>query len=195
MTRTYRQSQRAKAQEETREKIVRAAMALHLEKGVATTSYLDVAERSGVGAATVYRHFPTMGELVDACGAHVWQRIDPPRPGDAVELFAGLTGRAARIERLVGELDAFYARAADPLWSALRDQDRVPELAVFAGEVRAGVVALVAAALGEPAGSKPVTIAAAVASFVGWRVLSETGIGTDERQAIMVAMIEAALAI
>ena len=87
MTRTYRKAKRAEAQEDTRDRIVRATMALHLEQGVATTSYTDVAERAGVGAATVYRHFPTMGSLVDACGAHIWQQIEPPRPEDAAARF------------------------------------------------------------------------------------------------------------
>ncbi|MBO6718124.1 MAG: TetR/AcrR family transcriptional regulator [Rhizobiaceae bacterium] len=193
MNRIYRQAKRAEAQEQTRERIVRATMALHLEKGVATTSYSDVAERAGVGAATVYRHFPAMGDLVDACGAHIRQAIEPPRAEYAPDVFAGIEGRSARIARLVQELDAFYARAAAPLWSALRDQDRVPELAVFVEEVRAGVVALAAAALQQPVNSRPVIIATAVASFVGWQVLSETGIGKDERLRIMGAMIEAAL--
>ena len=49
MTRTYRKAKRAEAQEETRERIVQATLALHLEQGVATTSYTDVAERAGVG--------------------------------------------------------------------------------------------------------------------------------------------------
>jgi AcrR family transcriptional regulator len=80
MTRTYRKAKRGESQEETREKILRATIEMHLERGVATTSYSDVAERAGVGAATVYRHFPTMGSLIEACGAHIWQAIEPPRP-------------------------------------------------------------------------------------------------------------------
>ncbi len=61
---------RARARDETRERIVRATMQLHDEKGVAATSFLDVAKRAGTGAATVYRHFPDIGALVSACGAH-----------------------------------------------------------------------------------------------------------------------------
>src|SRR5450755_4010023 len=50
--RRYRMTNRAAAHEETRERIVRAAMALHDERGVATTSFADIAERAGVGPAT-----------------------------------------------------------------------------------------------------------------------------------------------
>ena len=49
MRRPYRMTNRAAAHEETRERIVRATMALHDERGVATTSFADVAERAGVG--------------------------------------------------------------------------------------------------------------------------------------------------
>jgi AcrR family transcriptional regulator len=194
MTRTYRKAKRADAQEETREKIVRATMALHLGNGVATTSYADVAKRAGVGAATVYRHFPTMGALVEACGAHVWRAIRPPRSEDAATLFAGLRSRTARIERLVGELDDFYDRAAAPLWSAVRDHDRVPELALFLKEVLAGVTALLAQALDDDPRARAVEIAAAVADFTVWRALARTGADRKERSRMLVAMIDGALA-
>jgi AcrR family transcriptional regulator len=193
MTRTYRKARRAEAQEETRQKIVRATMALHLEQGVATTSYLDVAARAGVGAATVYRHFPTMASLVEACGAHFWQAIEPPRPEQARAVFAECRSRSARLERLVRELDAFYARASAPLWSAVRDRDRVPELALFLKEVQTGVSALVAEALDQDREAPSARIAAAVADFNVWLALSQTGVGRDELRRLMVAMITAAL--
>lgn len=193
MTRTYNKAKRAEAQGETREKIVRATMALHLEQGVATTSYLDVAERAGVGAATVYRHFPTMGSLVEACGAHIWQTIKPPLPEQAKVLLAGQRSRSARLSRLVSELDAFYARAAAPIWSAIRDRDRVPELALFLEDVRAGVTALVAEALQEDCGASSVRIAAAVADFPTWLSLSDIGVDREELTRLMTAMIDAAL--
>lgn len=193
MTRSYRKAKRAETQEETREKIVRATIALHLDQGVATTSYSEVAERAGVGAATVYRHFPTMGSLVEACGAHIWQSIEPPRREHARALFEGHCSHAARLETLVRELDAFYGRAAAPLWSAVRDHDRVPELALFLKDVRAGVAALVAEALEQDPRAHPVGIAAAVADFATWRTLSDAGVGEGERSRLMIAMIDAAL--
>ena len=69
--RAYRLKKRAETRDETRERILQATMLLHDEKGVATTSFTDVAARAGVGAATVYRNFPTLESLVQACGAHV----------------------------------------------------------------------------------------------------------------------------
>ncbi|HET7714092.1 MAG TPA: helix-turn-helix domain-containing protein [Bauldia sp.] len=193
MSRSYRMAKRAEAQEETRERIVRATMALHLEQGVATTSYTDVAERAGVGAATVYRHFPTMGSLVEACGAHVWRMIEPPRPEDAEARFIGLRSRTARIERLARELDAFYARGAVPLWGAEQDRERLPELDAFLRRVDEGVAALVAAALGGDVSEPTMRIARAVAHFTVWRALAQAEAEPQKRIRVMAAMIEAAV--
>ncbi len=134
---------RAKAQAETRERIVIATMQLHDEQGVAATSFVDVAKRAGIGAATVYRHFPTLGSLVTACGAHVWQEMDPPVPDRASEPFEGITGTQARLQRLVEEVDRFYRRGALRLTKAHADRHRIPELDGFLRAVEAGVAALV----------------------------------------------------
>jgi AcrR family transcriptional regulator len=194
MTRTYRKAKRAEAQEETRERIVHATLALHLEQGVATTSYTDVAERAGVGPATVYRHFPTLGSLVEACGAHVWQLIEPPRPEDAAAPFAGIRSRRARLERLARELDAFYARSATPLWNAVQDRDRIPELDAFLRSVDEGVAAMAAAALGDDAPAGTVAIVHALSDFALWRSLARAGLENEVRVRLQVAILEAAIA-
>ncbi len=193
MARVYRKAKRAEAQEETRDRIVRATMGLHLEQGIATTSYADVAERAGVGAATVYRHFPTVGSLVEACGAHVWQTVEPPRPEDAAAVFAGLTSRRARLERLVGELDAFYERGAVPLWRAEQDRDRIPELDVSLREIDDGVAALVSAALGDDAAARTLAIVSALSDFAAWRALARAGLEREARIRLQVAILEAAI--
>ena len=110
--REYRMRKRAEGFDATRERIVEATAALHYEQGVGATSYVQIAERAGVGPATVYRHFPTLGSLVEACGATVREEIQPPLPENTPALFAGLETQQERLERLVAELDAFYDRAA-----------------------------------------------------------------------------------
>jgi AcrR family transcriptional regulator len=194
VTRGYRLAKRAELQEETREKIVRATMALHDEKGVATTSYSDVAERAGVGPATVYRHFPTLNALVAACGAHVWEEMRPPRPEDATAVFAGVTSRRARLKRLVQELDAFYARGAGRLWAASQDRDRIPELDQFLRGVEAGVAALAEAALGPDASPQAVKVAASLSDFTVWRALNRGGTAPADLAGLQVAILEAAIA-
>lgn len=145
--RKYKMNKRAKALDNTRARIVQATMQLHDELGVAATSHADIAARAEVGAATVYRHFPTIGSLVMACGAHVWETIQPPLAEDAPTMFAGLSTLQKRLERLVRELHAFYARSALRLTAAARDRNQIPELDAFLSRVETGIEALVREAL------------------------------------------------
>ena len=55
--RKYTLKRRADKQQQTRERIVDAAMALHEELGPAATTISALAERAGVQRLTVYRHF------------------------------------------------------------------------------------------------------------------------------------------
>lgn len=181
--REYRMNQRAKAQDETRESIVRATMALHDAQGVASTSFLDIAKRAGVGVATVYRHFPTLGSLVMACGAHVWVEMDPPRPDQAADVFAGLATRKERLGRLAELLDAFYARGALRLQGAWNDRERVVELDQFLTAVEAGVAAWVDAAVGEGEPLSPTAMQglAALASFPVFTAMHRAGVEAPDR--------------
>lgn len=174
MVRDYRMTQRAKAQEETRERIVRATMALHDEQGVAATSFVDVAKRAGVGPATVYRHFSTLGALVMACGAHVWAEMQPPVAETAPAVFAGIEDREARLLRLVETLDSFYRRGALRLGKAAADRAAVPELDGFLRAVEAGVAALLREAVaGEGLGETKVRLLLGLTDFPVWRALQQ----------------------
>src|SRR5918992_2903989 len=81
-TRPYRQKVRAEHKEETRQRIIESAVALHLERGPAQTSINAIAERAGVNRVTVYRHFPDARTLLEACSAHA-RRLNPPPDLDA----------------------------------------------------------------------------------------------------------------
>ena len=87
MKRTYKLRRRAETQEQTRQKIVEAAIELHQAKGLAATSFSDIANRAKVGKVTVYRHFPDDPALLSACSGlyfarnplpeiGVWQQVD-----------------------------------------------------------------------------------------------------------------------
>jgi AcrR family transcriptional regulator len=190
--RAYRMRRRAAAREETRERIVRATIALHDEQGVAATSFADIAARAGVGAATVLRHFPDVGSLVTACGAHVGAEMRPPRAEEAAAVFAGLDTAEARIGRLVAELDAFYARGAVRLRAARNDRHRIAELDGFLRAVEAGIAALIAEALAdERPDAGTVAAVAALADFGVWARLRDAGTGAWEE--VMPAVIAAAI--
>ena len=194
MARQYRMTKRADARGETRDRIVRATMALHDQQGVATTTFADIAERAGVGPATVLRHFPTLGSLVIACGQHVAEEMRPLNPADSARLFAGLATTAARLERLVSEIDAFYERGSFRLIAAGNDRDRVPELDQFLKMVDAGLEALIREAIVDEARGEPIiSVLMALCSVSVWQRLNRANLAASERQAILVDLLTCAI--
>ncbi|MBA3358820.1 MAG: helix-turn-helix transcriptional regulator [Thermoleophilaceae bacterium] len=79
-TRPYELKRRAELQEETRRRIVEAAIELHQTIGPAATTFTDIAARAGVGRVTVYRHFADEDELAGACSGLYFQPIQPRIP-------------------------------------------------------------------------------------------------------------------
>jgi AcrR family transcriptional regulator len=194
MTRNYRMNERAKAQDETRERIVRATMALHDEQGVAATSFTDVAHRAGIGPATVYRHFPTVGALIAACGVHVWAEMRPPVPELAPAIFEGVAARPARLLRLVDELDAFYRRGALRLRKAAGDRDAIPELDELLKAVDAGVDALVREAVkGEELPELTIALLISLTEFPVWQSLQRLPLEMPARNALHARLLECAV--
>ena len=122
--RKYTKSRRAEKQEETRERIVEAVVALHEELGPANTSIKAVAEKAGVQRLTVYRHFPDESSLFQACTSH-WLKLNPP-PNMAEWSDIEQTG-----ERSYAALLAFYEyyRQTEAMWTgAYRDVDEIEAL-------------------------------------------------------------------
>jgi len=192
--RRYQMKDRARAQAETRERIVGATMRLHDEQGVAATSFVDVAQRAGVGVATVYRHFPTVGSLVAACGAHVWKEMDPPVPERAPELFRDVARREDRLERLVDEVDRFYQRGALRLTGAQADRHVIPELDLFLRAVEAGVGALVHEAVKDDALPNAVLqLLTALTTFPVWTSLRRIAGDDTERRRLFTGLLTCAV--
>ena len=193
--RKYLMRKRAEGLDATRERIVEATAALHYEQGVVATSYVQIAERAGVGPATVYRHFPTLGSLVLACGAHVNEAMQPPLPENAQAVFAGLGTRQQRLERLVAELDAFYDRGAVWLGIAARDRNSVPELDAFQRQVEAGVEALVREAIGAGSSEAVIRLMTALADVSVWLSLKRLDAPPAEFRRTMVGLLDCANAL
>lgn len=110
MPRSYDMSKRALAREETRRRIVEATAKLHGERGVFGTSWQDIAKEADVAVATVYAHFPSLDELLPACGALVMQRVRPPDPDASADVIGDAVDLQERFERIAGELFGFYER-------------------------------------------------------------------------------------
>lgn len=194
MARNYTMRKRADAHDRTRERILHATMQVHDEKGVAPATLSEIAARAGVGLATVSRHFPTYSDLVQACGAHVWMEMRPPVPDDAAAVFAGLQDTPARLARLVGEVDAFYARGAHRLRLAGRDRDLMPELDGFLTAVEAGIAALVREALAlERLPERTVGTAIALMSFPVWLAFGKIGLSPAEMATFRIRLLQCGL--
>jgi AcrR family transcriptional regulator len=100
-TRSYRSRLRAEQAEETRRRILDAAMRV-IAKGVLDISVPAIAREAGVSVATVYRHFRTKRDLVGAVYPHAMRsaglrEVAAPRTLDelhdsVVEYFGQLDG-------------------------------------------------------------------------------------------------------
>lgn len=122
MARTYQLKRRAERQEETRRRIVEAAVALHTTVGPARTTVSAVAERAGVQRHTFYRHFPDERTLALACSGLYYDRHPMP---DA-EAWRRIAEPARRLRRGLGELYEFYEQNADALTPIVRDAEVQP---------------------------------------------------------------------
>jgi AcrR family transcriptional regulator len=117
MGRKYELKKRAERQEQTRLRIVEAAIALHTEIGPAQTTISAIAEHAGVQRHTVYRHFPDERDLVMACSGLHLSRHPLPDP----EALLDLDDPEDRVRRAVELLYAYYAQNERLMANLLRD--------------------------------------------------------------------------
>jgi AcrR family transcriptional regulator len=137
---------RRAAVEETRQRILEAALALHSEKGIFGTSWQDIAHRADVSVGTVYKHFPSLDELVPACGQLVYAITRPPSLEDAPQIFAEANSLEERLGRLIEELFAFYERGAPYIETDFQER-RLPAVVEWEAYMRATIAGLVREAL------------------------------------------------
>ena len=144
--RKYTMDKRRAAVEETRQRIVVATLALHAEKGIFGTSWQDIAHRADVSVGTVYKHFPSLDELVPACGELMYAITRPPSMEDAPRIFAGANSLEGRLERLVSELFGFYERGAPYIETDFQER-QLPAVVEWEAYMRATIAGLVREAL------------------------------------------------
>src|SRR3712207_3663724 len=123
MPRKYDMSRRAAEREKTRRRIVEATAKLHGEKGVFGTSWRDIANEADVSVATVYSHFPSLDQLLPACGQLVMQHARPPDPEAAAEIVGDTDDLNERFVRVAHELFGFYERGGPHLEVDARERE------------------------------------------------------------------------
>jgi AcrR family transcriptional regulator len=122
MPRKYEQTRRAEQQEETRRRIVSAAVELHGTEGPARTTMSAIAERAGVQRNTLYRHFPDERSILSACSAHFLTEHPMPVP----EEWASIKDPHQRLRRGLAELYAYWASTEQMTAHVVRDAEVNP---------------------------------------------------------------------
>lgn len=118
---------RARARDETRRRIVEATARLHAEHGVLGTSWKQIADEADVSVATVYGHFPSLDELLPACGSLVMERVQPPSLDAAAEVVGEAGDLEDRLCRAAHELFAFYERGGPYIEVDVRER-QLPDM-------------------------------------------------------------------
>jgi AcrR family transcriptional regulator len=186
-------SRRAASRDETRNRIVEATARLHGERGVLGTSWQDIAREADVSVSTVYAHFPSLEDLLPACGQLVMSRARPPSAGDVDEIIGDASDTHERLLRVARALFSFYERGGPHIEVDIRER-RLPGMREWEESQRATVLALVRAAL-VAAAPAPARLRAITAFFdlPTYKALRTRGVST-RRAAETVAEVALGLA-
>jgi AcrR family transcriptional regulator len=122
MARKYQLKRRAERQDETRQRIVQAAVALHTSVGPTRTSISAIADRAGVQRHTFYRHFPDERSLALACSGH----FDAEHPLPDPDKWRAIADPEQRLRTGLGELYRYFERNASMIAPIVRDIDVDP---------------------------------------------------------------------
>jgi AcrR family transcriptional regulator len=189
VARKYELKRRAERQEETRLRIVEAAIDLHHTKGPARTTLTDIARLAGVQRHTLYRHFPDERALFLACSGLDMERNRPPDPTG----WRTIDDPHERLRRGLGELYAWYEQTQEMLTSVMRDAE-VHALTAEMFELRAGAAfAFMRETLAEGLPETPNVQAALdlALDFHAWKRLHASGLTDAESAETMVRAIRA----
>ena len=194
MAKRYELKRRAERQEETRQRIVDAAVALHTSVGPLRTTDAAIAASAGVTRVTFYRHFPDDVSLFKACTTHGLVRWPLP---DATA-WTRVSDPAQRLRVALLELYEYYGFAGDGLVVILRDLPRMrPELRVSPNrtEVLRAMVPVLArgwGARGRRASVGGAAIEHALSVFTWDSLVRRGGLSDDEAVSLLVTLVVAA---
>jgi AcrR family transcriptional regulator len=194
MPRKYEMKRRAERVEETRRRIVEAAIDLHRTIGPARASLSAIAERAGVERQTYYRHFPEERSLHLACSGLYLERHPLP---DA-EAWRAIDDPEQRLRRGLTEMYGYYEANAAMLSNVIRDAEVHPITRELVRERLAPGLQELRAALAEGLGSNDGTtqVGAAIGvalDFHTWRSLvRESGLSQEAAVELMSAMVRCA---
>jgi AcrR family transcriptional regulator len=190
LTRKYELKRRAGNVEDTRRRIVEAAVELHGTVGPARTTVSAIAERAGVQRQTYYRHFPDERELFVACSGLWAQRHALPDPSGLRAIPDG----PSRLRAALTGLYSFYEEGEGMLANVFRDA-AVHELTAETARMRSAGLGALRAVLAEvvvPAGGSPRVEALLdlALDFTTWQALvRRSGLTRDEAVELVVDLV------
>jgi AcrR family transcriptional regulator len=171
MSRTYTLKKRAEQQNDTRRRIVEAAVDLHSTVGPAATTLSMIAEKAGVQRHTLYAHFPDERSLYMACSGLVNERDPLPDPA----VWRRIADRDERLTTGFRAIYEWYERNASLMACVLRDSEH-HALTREIGQLRfAPSMAAWQAVLGTKLSTKERAILNLALSFFTWRTLTRDG--------------------
>jgi AcrR family transcriptional regulator len=190
--RQYKMKRRAVRLEETRRRIVEAAIELHAS---GDSSMSAIAVRAGVGRMTVYRHFPDERALAIACTSAYFSE----RPLPDAHAYVSIADPEHRLRRALSDLYLYYADNEPMLLSAETSVVAHPDL-VEALEPQVAKLAELRDVLctgwqepDTPARLLAAAVGLAVA-FPTWRSLArDQGLSTSEAVDLMLGLVRAAV--
>ena len=190
----YELKQRAERQQETRRRIVEAAVELHSTLGPSRATVKAIAERAGVTRPTVYAHFPDERALFQACSGHVRETVPLPDPSD----WPSIADPDERLAAVLADLYAYYERLETLLENVERDAVTMPIVAEL-NDHRVRYLEEVGDLLlaGRPArGRSRARVRRAIGhtlEFATWRSLTRVqGCPADEAIGLMLGLVRAA---
>ncbi|NUR52631.1 MAG: TetR/AcrR family transcriptional regulator [Hamadaea sp.] len=175
-------TKRAEQVDQTRQRIVEAAVEVHGTVGPAAGGISAIAERAGVTRLTVYRHFADDEALFAACSEHWLAGRVPPNPG----IWAAIEDPAQRLQTALADLYRYYADGEPMLTNIYRDKASLPAAFRVGLETRDEAFAdLIAQPFTGPAADRRLVRALIghATSFWTWRSLC-VGQGLTQAQAV-----------
>ena len=166
--------ERAKSQEQTRQRIVEATMQLHEELGPRNTTITEIAKRAGVQRLTVYSHFPDETAVFQACTSH-WLSLNPP-PDPAS--WAAIDDPVLRFRAAISAFYGYFTGTRRMWVVSFRDVAEVPALQQPMAGVASflkGIATDLAASFPDRTDEIPVTIQHAL-HFLTWLELEDQGL-------------------
>ncbi|MFD9007272.1 TetR/AcrR family transcriptional regulator [Streptomyces sp. NPDC059582] len=177
---------------ETRHRITDATIQLHGTVGPARTTIAGIATLAGVQRHTVYRHFPTEEDLLDACSTEYWQR----NPWPDSTSWQEIPSPHERATKALGDLYGFYDTVEPMLTNVLRDCENVPGIhsSVDSYKTKLDAATRILLAGYSPAPAARPTLTAAIrhaVAFTTWQSLVRAnGLEAATAAALMISLFE-----